>query len=102
MGLFSFLFGERKNDHALYLECMAEIEQNRVMLDIQRMEREAERIRLRSEMERIRFFSERCMEAISRHRNKIPHEDYAFYFLYEGFSAFLPISIKPFIEKWET
>jgi len=43
-----------------------------------------------------------CSKAMFRHNDNIPDEDFMFYFLYEGMGAFLPISIGPFINKWET
>ena len=42
-----------------------------------------------------------CGKLVSKYNKDIPHEDYAYFMLYEGFTAFLPIAIKPFLQPWD-
>ena len=32
---------------------------------------------------------------------EIPRKDFEFFMLYDGHTAFLPISIKPFLQPWD-
>jgi hypothetical protein len=38
---------------------------------------------------------------VAKHSREIPHEDYAHFMLFEGMTAFLPISIKEFLGPFE-
>ena len=61
----------------------------------------AKQERTRHEMDEIRRTGEHCLSIIMRYRDKIPHEDYAFFMLHEGWSAFLPISIKEYLGPFD-
>lgn len=62
----------------------------------------ANRERTRKEMVIIGNLTVDCMKLVSKYGNDIPREDYAFYFLHDGWSSFLPISIRPFLKPWES
>jgi len=42
-----------------------------------------------------------CSKLVMKYKKEIPKEDFAFIFLYEGHTAFLPISIKEFLQPWD-
>ena len=103
MGLLDWIFGNNSvKRHQEYLDCMLEIEEakdrNTLYFEKKRLERE----RFYREMDQCIYLSQDCSRMVIMHRNDIPDEDFKFHFLCEGFSAFLPISIGPFIKPWET
>ena len=54
----------------------------------------AKQERTRHEMDEVRRIGEHCQTLIMRYSKEIPDEDFRFFMLHEGWSAFLPISIK--------
>ena len=99
MKLFDWLF--KNNDieeYQEYLQCQREIaeaqDRNTLYFEQRRLERE----KTRREMDQCLYLSQECSRIIIMFGRDIPKEDYNFFFLYEGHSAFLPISIGKFLK----
>jgi len=57
--------------------------------------------RTRNEHLIIVSLTEQCTSIVMMYNKEIPHEDFAFFMLHEELTAFLPISIKPFLQPWD-
>lgn len=104
LGLVLHLYGKRTKNEAIDNAILhAELERARAdnPLIKELHENQAKRERTRLEMDNCRRLGESCLDIVTRHRDEIPHEDYAFFMLHEGWSTFLPISIKPFLGQFE-
>ena len=42
-----------------------------------------------------------CGKIVLKYCKKIPQEDFSYFMLYDGHTAFLPLSIKPFLQPWD-
>ena len=99
--LLDFVFNrdDSVEQYRAYLKCQREIteaqDRNTLYFEQRRLERE----KRRREIEQCEYLSQKCSCIMFMFGRDIPKEDFNFFFLYEGHSAFLPLSIKPFLTQ---
>lgn len=96
--LFNF-FNFKKEIDFDYLEFERQIADNPLIKEYQ--EERARTERTMNEWQTIGNIAQQCNTLIHKYYEKIPHEDYEYFILHEGFNAFLPLSIKPFLRQWD-
>lgn len=82
-------------NHKIYLECMKARENNPLIIKLHKQLEDSRRFGV--ELKKCGEWATICSDIVIRNMNDLPQEDVDFFFLYEGLGAFLPISIKPFI-----
>ena len=102
MNFFNKLFGFKRELELEFDFDAFELERANNPLIKQLEENRAKYEKTIQERQAISNLSMSCIDLVSRYSKEIPDEDYEFFMLYEGMSAFLPISIKPFLKPWDS
>ena len=57
--------------------------------------------RTREEQDHVYELSKKCSSLVLKYNKEIPMEDFKFFIFFKEHTAFLPLSIKPFLQPWD-
>jgi hypothetical protein len=99
MKLLDLIFGREKKEEFSFADFERARYDNPLIKQLRIDQREMRRTR--HEMDEVFRMTKYCNDTVAKHSREIPHEDYAHFMLFEGMTAFLPISIKEFLGPFE-